>query len=83
MWTDENEHSLFCPAIQGAGKTMMTPIVVDDLRNTFGGNDQIGIACLFCSYKSQNEQASADLLASLLKQLFPTVEYCGHKQVFA
>jgi hypothetical protein len=83
MWTDENEHSLFYPGIPGANKTMMSSIVVDDLRNTFGGNDRIGITYLFCSYKSQNEQASADLLASLLKQLFPTVEYYGHKHVFA
>lgn len=69
MWVDGREQTLFCPGIPGAGKTMMSSIVVDDLRNTFGDNDRIGIACLFCSYKSQNEQTSADLLASLLKQL--------------
>jgi hypothetical protein len=69
MWIDEKGQTLFCPGIPGAGKTMMSSIVVDDLRNTFDGDDRIGIACLFCSYKSQNEQTSVDLLASLLKQL--------------
>jgi Cdc6-like AAA superfamily ATPase len=69
MWIDEKKQTLFCPGIPGAGKTMMSSIVVDDLRNAFDDNDQICIACLFCSYKSQNEQTSADLLASLLKQL--------------
>jgi len=47
----------------------MSSIVVDDLKKTFGDNDWVGITCLFCSYKRQNEQRSTDLLASLLKQL--------------
>jgi Cdc6-like AAA superfamily ATPase len=69
MWIEEKEQTLFCPGIPGAGKTMMSSIVVDDLRKTFADNDRVGIACLFCSYKRHNEQGLADLLASLLKQL--------------
>jgi Cdc6-like AAA superfamily ATPase len=69
MWIGEEQQTLFCPGIPGAGKTMMSSIVVDDLRKTFDDNDRIGIACLFCSYKRQNEQSPADLFASLLKQL--------------
>jgi Cdc6-like AAA superfamily ATPase len=69
MWVDGREQTLFCAGIPGAGKTMMSSIVVDDLRNIFGDNDGIGIACLFCSYKSRVERVSVDLLASLLKQL--------------
>lgn len=68
-WTREEKQTLFCPGIPGAGKTMMSAIVVEDLQKTFGDNDRIGIACLFCSYKRQNEQSPADLFASLLKQL--------------
>jgi Cdc6-like AAA superfamily ATPase len=69
MWVDGRERTLICPGIPGAGKTVMSSIVVDYLRNYFGDKDRIGIACLFCSYKSRNEQTSADLIASLLKQL--------------
>src|SRR6266487_4310780 len=69
MWIEGKEQTLFCPGIPGAGKTMMSSIVVDDLWKTFDDNDRIGISCLFCSYKRQDEQGSADLLASLLKQL--------------
>ena len=85
-WIKEETLALFCPGIPGAGKTMMSSIVVDDLRKTYGDNDRIGIACLFCSYKRQNEQGSADLLASLLKQLvqvhevLPDVVEALHKE---
>ncbi|KAF2175608.1 ankyrin [Zopfia rhizophila CBS 207.26] len=68
-WVGGREQTLFCPGRPGAGKTMMSSIVVDDLWKTFGNNDRIGITCLFCSYKRQNEQRLADLLAALLKQL--------------
>jgi len=69
MWIGGKEPTLFCPGIPAAGKTMMSSIVIDDLWNTFGRNDRIGIAYLFCNYKRKDEQRSADLLASLLKQL--------------
>jgi Cdc6-like AAA superfamily ATPase len=69
MWIEGKEQTLFCPGIPGAGKTVMSSIVVDDLRKTFDDSDRIGISYLFCSYKRQNEQRSANLLASLLKQL--------------
>jgi Cdc6-like AAA superfamily ATPase len=69
LWLEDKEQTLFCPGIPGAGKTMMSSIVVDHLRKAFGGNDRIGIACLFCSYMRLTEQRSADLLTSLLKQL--------------
>lgn len=68
-WIEEEKRTLFCPGIPGAGKTMMSSIVVDDLRKTFDDNDRIGIACLFCNYRRLNEQSSTDLFASLLKQL--------------
>ena len=69
-WRSGSTSTLFCPGIPGAGKTMMTAIVVDDLMNRFLVDESVGIAFLYCNYKRQQEQQDVDLLASLLKQLY-------------
>ncbi len=63
------KQTLFCPGIPGAGKTILTSIVVDDLHTRFQNNERIGIAYLYCNFRRQEEQRAGDLLASLLKQL--------------
>jgi Cdc6-like AAA superfamily ATPase len=68
-WVEGKEQTLFCPGIPGAGKTIMSSIVVENLQETFSRDDRVGIACLFCNYKNQNNERSIDLLASLLVQL--------------
>jgi Cdc6-like AAA superfamily ATPase len=60
---------LFCPGIPGAGKTILTSIIVDDLNKRFQNDASIGIAYLYCNFRRQGEQRAEDLLASLLKQL--------------
>jgi hypothetical protein len=60
---------LFCPGIPGAGKTILTSIVVDDLCNRFRNDATIGIAYLYCNFQRRDEQKAEGLLASLLKQL--------------
>jgi Cdc6-like AAA superfamily ATPase len=60
---------LFCPGIPGAGKTMMTSIVVEHLSTKLENDASIGIAYLYCNYRRQQEQQPTDLLANLLKQL--------------
>lgn len=60
---------LFCPGIPGAGKTILTSIVVDHLYTKFQKDTDIGIAYLYCNFRRQDEQKAKELLASLLKQL--------------
>jgi hypothetical protein len=67
-WLATGKETLFCPGIPGAGKTILTSIVIDDLTTRFK-NDDIGVAYLYCNFRRQNEQNAEDLLASLLKQL--------------
>lgn len=67
-WVQGPEKTLFCPGIPGAGKTMMAAIAIDHLYKP-AGNDGIGVAYLFCSYKAQADQTAPSLLAALLKQL--------------
>lgn len=70
-WLGGSNKTLFCPGIPGAGKTMMAAIALDHIYG-MAERDDIGIACLFCSYKTQANQNVPSLLASLLKQLVQT-----------
>lgn len=68
-WLDGAESTLFCPGIPGAGKTMITSIMINDLQQRFQGDNKVGIAYVYCNYKRQTEQTIHHLMASLLKQL--------------
>ena len=68
-WLETNNQTLFCPGIPGAGKTILTSIVVENLTTRFQSDKSIGIAYLYCNFRQQDMQKTADLLASLLKQL--------------
>jgi Cdc6-like AAA superfamily ATPase len=60
---------LFCPGIPGAGKTILTAIVIEELTSRFHADKSIGIAYLYCNFRRQDEQKTVCLLESLLKQL--------------
>jgi hypothetical protein len=66
---ETDKQTLFCLGIPGAGKTIITSIVVKDLYTRFQNEASIGIAYLYCNFRRQQEQNPEDLLASLLKQL--------------
>ena len=66
---ETDKQTLFCPGIPGAGKTILTSIVLEELSTRFHDNTSIGIAYLYCNFRRQDEQKADALLASLLKQL--------------
>ena len=68
-WLETENQTLFCPGIPGAGKTILTSIIVDELITRFSNDPTVGIAYLYCNFRQQDEQKAQDLLASLLKQL--------------
>lgn len=68
-WLETDKQTLFCPGIPGAGKTILTSIVVDYLQTKIQAETNIGIAYLFCNFRRQDEQNVNALLMSLLKQL--------------
>ncbi|SCO06135.1 related to nucleoside phosphorylase [Fusarium fujikuroi] len=68
-WLSTSNKTLFCPGIPGAGKTILTSIVVNTLNSKFGNDPEIGIAYIYCNFRRQHEQKIDDLLASVLKQL--------------
>jgi Cdc6-like AAA superfamily ATPase len=68
-WLEASKQTLFCPGIPGAGKTMITSIIVEHLSAKFQSDAHVGIAYLYCSFRRHQEQRPVDLLTSLLKQL--------------
>lgn len=68
-WTRQTKKTLFCPGIPGAGKTIITAIVVENLFTRFQNDSSVGVAYLYCNFQRQQDQKPEDLLASLLKQL--------------
>jgi Cdc6-like AAA superfamily ATPase len=68
VWLQIGKQTLFCPGIPGAGKTILTSIVVEELITRFENDANISIAYLYCNYRRQHKQKLEDLFASLLKQ---------------
>ena len=68
-WLNSDQQTLFCPGIPGAGKTILTSIVVEELSSRFSTDPGVGIAYLYCNFRQKHEQKAQDLLTSLLKQL--------------
>jgi hypothetical protein len=64
---DNPKQTLYCPGIPGAGKTILTSIVINFLEEK--PDPTVGIAYVYCSFQRCHEQRLENLLASLLKQL--------------
>jgi Cdc6-like AAA superfamily ATPase len=72
-WLQGDRKILFHPGIPGAGKTILTAIVIEHLNNQYYNNPNIGIAYIYCNFRRSEEQKLDDLLASILKQLSETL----------
>jgi len=68
-WLRTAGKTLFCPGIPGAGKTILTSVVVEDLTRLRLKDSTIGIAYIYCNFRRQDEQKIDNLLTNLLKQL--------------
>ncbi|RPB22621.1 hypothetical protein L211DRAFT_761327, partial [Terfezia boudieri ATCC MYA-4762] len=58
-----------CFGIPGAGKTVISSVVIDELYSQFHKYPSIGIACLYADYKDQNNQILVHILGIFLRQL--------------
>ena len=63
----KNAPILWCRGIPGAGKTVMTSLVIDHLRSLRATNASIGVAGLYCTYKDRS--TITNLFGSVLRQL--------------
>jgi hypothetical protein len=53
-WVDSEKQTLFCPGIPGAGKTILTSIVVDNLSTHFEEDESVGITYIYCNFRRHN-----------------------------
>jgi hypothetical protein len=67
-WVEADKQTLFCPGISGAGKTVITSIVVEELNLMYQIDARVGIAYIYRVFRRQLEQKAEDLLMNLLRQ---------------
>jgi hypothetical protein len=60
---------LFCPGIPGAGKTILSSIVINHLQEHHAVDQNVGVVYVFFNYRQQDEQRLINILANILKQL--------------
>ncbi|KAL5088041.1 hypothetical protein Trisim1_007209 [Trichoderma cf. simile WF8] len=68
-WLSTSKQKLFCPGIPGAGKTILTAIVVDNLLIRSLDDSTVGVAYYYCNFKRQDEQTAVRIISCLLRQL--------------
>lgn len=68
-WINASTRTLFCPGIPGAGKTILTAAVIEDVTARFQNEESVGIAYIYCNFNRQTEQSIEALMSNLLKQL--------------
>ncbi|KAM0551853.1 hypothetical protein ACHAPJ_008189 [Fusarium lateritium] len=68
-WKAAKGQTLFCPGIRGAGKTVLTSIVIEDLESHFRHNPGVGIVYAYLNYRQEANQSVSQVLASLLRHL--------------
>ena len=79
-WRDENYcRTLWCPGLPGAGKTILTSLVIDSLRRSKTNRQSVerpdcfvGTAGVYCSY--QNSDSASNIMGSILRQLCDPLE---------
>ncbi|KAI0430525.1 hypothetical protein F5Y09DRAFT_307452 [Xylaria sp. FL1042] len=68
-WVETRMRTLFCPGIPGAGKTILTSVVINELTTRFRNDESCGIAYVYCDLRQKDGQEPNWPLSSLLKQL--------------
>jgi hypothetical protein len=68
-WCTTPGQTLFCPGIPGAGKTVLTSIIVADLFERLHKGTDVAVAFVYCDYRIRDRQTLHDILLSILKQL--------------
>ncbi|KAL8758457.1 MAG: hypothetical protein Q9199_001475 [Rusavskia elegans] len=70
-WLAGNNCILCCPGIPGAGKSVLTSVIIDFLREQHMGQDAVGVAGVYCNFKERDSQSPENLLAACCAQLAP------------
>lgn len=69
--TNQDEQTLFCPGIPGAGKTLLASTVVNEIHQSFQHDKSVGLAFFYCDFRESLtiEAILGCLLAQLAQRL--------------
>ncbi|KAE9382078.1 hypothetical protein N431DRAFT_317626, partial [Stipitochalara longipes BDJ] len=67
-WLEGARNRLWCPGMHGAGKTVLTAVIIDYLQREVL-SENMGLAFLYCSYNDQPVQNITNIISSLARQL--------------
>jgi hypothetical protein len=68
-WIAAEKEVLICPGHPGAGKTMLAAIVIQDLRDRFRDQTEVGVCYAYRGFKGKKPILMEDLMVSLVRQL--------------
>jgi len=68
-WLGNAQGSLLCHGIPGAGKTIATSMVVDDLESRFRDDPDVAVVFIYFDSLRHSEQNTSNLLLCLIKQM--------------
>lgn len=68
-WVQTHNKTMFCHGIPGAGKTICSAIVIEDLASRCERQANCTLAYLYCKFQHQQEQSIDNLLLCMLRQL--------------
>ncbi|GLB07263.1 hypothetical protein AtubIFM57258_002592 [Aspergillus tubingensis] len=69
QWINTDNKNDICTGIPGAGKTILTAIIIEHLEEKCKRDRNCGLAYIYCNFRRHHEQRVDDILASLIKQL--------------
>lgn len=68
-WTSSKGATLFCPGMPGAGKTILTSIIIDDILHKTREHRDVAVVWIYCNFREAHDQRVNSLLATILRQL--------------
>ncbi|KAK8057873.1 ankyrin repeat-containing protein [Apiospora saccharicola] len=68
-WLSKPGQTLFCHGMPGAGKTILSSIIINDLENRLHDNNSATVVYVYLNFKRKDEHSVEGVLLSLLKQL--------------
>ena len=67
-WRDSQKQLLYCQGIPGAGKTVLSSVVIEWLTKSFTNEDKVAITYIFFDFRQK--LSASEILAALLRQLW-------------
>ncbi|KAJ7150077.1 ankyrin repeat-containing domain protein [Mycena crocata] len=68
-WESSSGKTLWCRGMPGAGKTVLSSVVINHLGSRFQNSGDTGVACIYLNHKERDTQTPQNLFGALWKQL--------------